>query len=395
MLMIKNKTYISIFAFLSLGLLGLTFAFAGASLSAMKDFFLVDIQRAGMISAVLQLGFATFCLFGGMLADFIRKDRILSIGTFLLGIATMLVGRWGLFGVHLAIVAVMGVGCGFLFVGSNTLIVDLFSKRRGTFLNILHFVFAVGSLIGPLIMGSILSRGQRWQTAYRYEGAVALFIAVVFCTTDANEWRGFSSKRLSELWSMIRGRKFFFLMLTGFFAIGLQFSVMYLMVIYLQEAKGLSISYASLALSAFYILLGVGRLVCSTLVVRVSQWKLVLFLLISFVALLAVGWATDGGAAAIAFGLMGLSCSGLTPILLSLTSSVLDSRFRGTALGFFAMCGGLGGMAITYLATALSKRIGLENGILLIVVLSLVTVLFYAVTFRRMKNNDEKTLDSA
>ena len=383
--MIKNKAYISVFTFLSLGLLGLTFAFAGASLSAMKDFFLVDIRQAGMISAILQLGFATFCLIGGILADFLRKDRILSIGALLLGIATMLIGRSGLFSVHLAIVAAMGIGCGFLFVGSNTLVIELFSEKRGTFLNILHFVFAVGSLVGPLIMGSALSRGQRWQTAYRYEAAVALFIAAVFCTTDVTEWRAVSKKRLSELWSMITGRKFFFLMLTGFFAIGLQFSVMYLMVIYLQEAKGLSISYASLALSAFYILLGFGRLVCSALVVRVSQWKLILFLLISFVVFLAAGWAMDGGAAAIAFCLTGFSCSGFTPILLSLTSSVLDSRFRGTALGFLSMCGGLGGMVITYFATALSKSIGLENGILLIVVLSFFTLLFYAVTFGRLR----------
>ncbi|MBN2323483.1 MAG: MFS transporter [Spirochaetes bacterium] len=388
--MIKNKTYISIFTFLSLGLLGLTFAFVGASLSAMKAFFLLDIRRAGMITAILQLGFAPFCLFGGILADFFRKDRILSIGTLILGIATMLIGRSGSFGLHLAILAVMGVGCGFLFVGSNTLVVDLFSEKRGTFLNILHFVFAVGSLVGPLIMGSLLSRGQRWQTAYRYEAAVALFIAAIFFTTNAGEWRTVTKKRLSELWNMIMGKKFILLMLTGFFAIGLQFSIMYLTVIYLQEAKGLSISYASLALSVYYILLGTGRLICSALVVRVSQWKLILFLLVSLAVFLIAGWALKGGQAAVAFSLTGLSSSGLMPILLSLTSSVLDSRFRGTALGFLAMCGGLGGMAITYCATALSKQIGLENGILLIVVLSLFTVLLYAATLKWMKKNEEK-----
>jgi len=384
--MIKNKAYISVFTFLSLGLLGLTFAFMGASLSAMKGFFLVDIRRAGMISAILQLGFATFCMFGGILADFIRKDRILSLGTFLLGIATLLIGRSGYFGLHLLIVAVMGVGCGFLFIGSNTLVVDLFSEKRGTFLNILHFVFAVGSLVGPLIMGSILSRGQRWQIAYRYQGAISLFIAAVFVTTDVTEWRTVSKKRLVDLLWMIRGKKFFLLMITGFFAIGLQFSVMYLMVIYLQEVKGLSISYASLALSVFYILLGIGRLACSALVVRVSQWKMILVLLISLHLFLIAGWVLDGGAAALPFALTGLSCSGLMPILLSLTSSVLDSRFRGTALGFLAMCGGLGGMTITWLATALSKQIGFDRGILLVVVLALFTVLLYVVTFRAMKD---------
>ncbi len=384
--MIKNKAYISVFTFLSLGLLGLTFAFMGASLSAMKGFFLVDIRRAGMISAILQLGFATFCMLGGVLADFIRKDRILSLGTFLLGIATLLIGRSGYFGLHLLVVAVMGVGCGFLFIGSNTLVVDLFSEKRGTFLNILHFVFAVGSLLGPLIMGSILSRGQRWQVAYRYQGAISLFIAAVFMTTDATKWRTVSKKRLVDLLGMIKGKKFLLLMLTGFFAIGLQFSVMYLMVIYLQEVKGLSISYASLALSVFYILLGIGRLVCSALVLRVSQWKLILFLLISLLLFLIGGWALKDGAAAIPLALTGLSCSGLMPILLSLTSSVLDSRFKGTALGFLAMCGGLGGMTITWLATALSKQIGFERGILLVVVLALFTVLFYVATFRVIKD---------
>jgi MFS family permease len=384
--MIKNKAYISVFTFLSLGLLGLTFAFMGASLSAMKGFFLLDIHRTGMISAILQLGFATFCMFGGILADFIRKDRILSLGTFLLGIATLLIGRSGHYGLHLLVVSVMGVGCGFLFIGSNTLVVDLFSEKRGTFLNILHFVFAVGSLVGPLIMGSILSRGQRWQIAYRYQGAISLVIAAVFVTTDVTKWRTVSKKSLVNLWGMIKGKKFLLLMLTGFFAIGLQFSVMYLMVIYLQEVKGLSISYASFALSVFYILLGMGRLACSALVVRVSQWKLILFLLVSLLLFLIAGWAFDCGAAAVPFALTGLSCSGLMPILLSLTSTVLDSRFRGTALGFLAMCGGLGGMTITWLATALSKQIGFDRGILLVVVLALFTVLLYVVTFRAMKD---------
>jgi hypothetical protein len=50
------------------------------------------------------------------------------------------------------------------------------------------------------------------------------------------------------------------------------------------------------------------------------------------------------------------------------------------------MCGGLGGMTITWLATTLSKHIGFERGILLVVVLALFTILFYVVAFRAIED---------
>lgn len=386
--MIRNKAFVAVFTFVSLGLLGLTFAFVGASLPAMKAFFRINLRQAGLVSAVLQLGFAITCFLGGIVSDFVRKDRLLSLGTILLGAGALLLARWENFGLNCFILAVMGIGCGFLFISSNTLVVEIFPDRRGTYLNIHHFFFAIGSLIGPLIIGYLLSKELEWQVAYRYQGVCSLIIALFFLLTDVHETRLNTFKKTKELWSMLSGKNFLPLMLLGFFAIGTQFSIMYLLVIYLKDVRGLSVSYASILLSVFFILLAIGRLLCSILVLRISQRKLILFLLLSLSALLWAGWLTPSLSSGAILTLTGLACSGLMPVLLSMTSMILDSRYMGTALGFLAMCGGLGGMTITYLTTVLSQRVGLRLGFGLVVAVALLTLLYYLVIQRRYRTEE-------
>ncbi|KPJ89353.1 MAG: hypothetical protein AMS17_02275 [Spirochaetes bacterium DG_61] len=386
--MIKNKVFVAVITFISLGLLGLTFAFVGASLPSMRGFFQINLRQAGLISAILQLGFAITCFLGGIISDFVRKDRLLSIGTLMLGVGTLLLGRWDRFGLNCYILGVMGIGCGFLFISSNTLVVDLFPDRRGTYLNIHHFFFAIGSLIGPLIIGYLLSKELRWQTAYRYQGVSSLVIALFFLLTEVHEEKQNMPKKAREIWRMLSGKNFFPLMMLGFFAIGIQFTIMYLLVIYLEDVRGLSVSYASILLSIFFILLAIGRLLCSALVLRISQRKLIFFLLLSLSTLLWVGWLIPSQSSGAVLALTGLACSGLMPVLLSMTSMILDSRYMGTALGFLAMCGGLGGMTITFLTTVLSQRVGLRLGFGLVSAVAFLTLLYYFVIQRRYRKEE-------
>ena len=165
--MIKNRFLIAGFTFISLGLLGLTFSFVGVSLPYLQIFFAIEIGRTGLLSAIVQLGFALMCFFGGVISDLLNKDKLLMAGCIFLGLSSLFFGMNKVFLINSVILAFMGSGCGFIFISSNTLVVELFPEKRGTYLNIHHFFFAIGSLIGPLFMRYVISNNLRWQLPYR------------------------------------------------------------------------------------------------------------------------------------------------------------------------------------------------------------------------------------
>src|SRR6185503_16376624 len=50
-------------------------------------------------------------------------------------------------------------------------------------LNLLHACYGVGASLGPLIMTSVLSRGQPWQRGYAVVGVAQLVLAASFAST--------------------------------------------------------------------------------------------------------------------------------------------------------------------------------------------------------------------
>lgn len=380
--MFDSRALITGAAFLASGLNGITFAFLGTSLPAMRAFMEIDFGQAGLFMAMMQAGLAVAALIGGLLSDIVRIEKVMMLGCLFLGGGSFFLGIGANFYTNLGMMALIGVGVGFAVSSSNALLVGMYQKRKGMILNVHHVFFGIGSLVGPLIMGSILVRDLRWQNAYSGLSLVmfGLFLVFSLVRLPASEQRG-SSFSGNQVMALLADRFFLLITIIGALAIGTQFSVMLLAVSFLSEAKSISIANASIVLSLFFVGLVIGRLVCSRLSLYLCNSKILLFLTLFQAFMLLLVWLGDSRTSMVSVAFCGLACSGLYPCFLALTGT-LYYRVSGTALGILTTTAGLGGIIICWLTGIVSEEANVQLGFIVPVLCSMIAFLVYTTIYR-------------
>ncbi|NOQ96597.1 MAG: hypothetical protein GQ561_00370, partial [Calditrichae bacterium] len=92
-------------------------------------------------------------------------------------------------------------------------------------------------------------------------------------------------------------------------------------VVYLNENRGIPLTTASLALSAFWAMIAMGRLLVSVLLIKVSSQSIWLFLpVLMIAAFFMMPFATNGLAGILLFSLAGLACSAFFPLSVDLVT---------------------------------------------------------------------------
>ncbi len=365
----------------------MSFAFVGASLPQLIAEFGISIGRASLAPATVQISYAILCFAGGIVADFVAKRRILVVGLLVVAIGAGIVGLSETFWINLFAFGLVGIGGGIVFISSNLLVIELFPENPGSFLNIHHLVFAICSFIAPVVMSYSITSGAGWQMAFRGLSGLAILLIVMLVGNrhplvhptpppPGNRWKS----RVDAL----RSRNSRFVVLLTFFAIGSQFTIMFLAVTFLADAKSFPVPLASTVLSGFYVLLAVGRLTCSVLVRRYSN-RLILSVLLSLLSLsIMVAILGNPQVAGWAIVVTGLASSGLYPSILAMASDLTHTTSRGTVIGSLSMAGGVGGMLITQLTAGVSEAVGIAGGFWIIFATATGTLLFLSIRGRRL-----------
>ena len=380
--MLKKRSVIAVPTFISSGLIGSFHAFWGTTLPVLRAFLDLNIEQATVLTAYNQAGQAIACLLGGLLCDRIRRDKILLIGCLVLGSGAFILGGLKSYVANIILIFWMGLGCGLMLSSSNAFLVGLFPDRKGSILNIHHSVYGAFSLLSPLVMAALIQAQTHWRYGYVGLGWMLLAVCIFFFFTKAptvrtNERTPFF-KDASRLFS---GSNFVPLLLIATFAVGAQIAVMFLAVTYLMEAKGLGIIEAGTVLSAFFVCIFAGRIICSWLSLHMSSSRIILILLFLQFAGLLVAWQASGWISAAALAISGLGCSGIFPSLLALTGT-LFFNVAGTSLGVLAAMNGVGGMFIVWMVGLLSQRVSVQFGFVAIVLASLAGVVVHLLKYK-------------
>ncbi|MEJ2731437.1 MAG: MFS transporter [Deltaproteobacteria bacterium] len=380
--MLKKRSVIAVPTFFSLGLMGSFHAFWGTTLPVLRTFLDINIEQATVLTAYNLAAQAVACMLGGLLSDLMRRDKILLIGCLLLGSGAFILGGPRSYVANIILVFWMGLGCGLMLSSSNALLVGLFPDRKGTILNIHHSVYGAVSLISPLVMAALLQAGTGWQRGYVGLGWVLMAVCNFFLFTTVPTVRNNDrTPFLKDARGLFSSGNFVPLLLIATFAVGAQIAVMFLAVTYLVEAKGLNIIEASTVLSAFFVCIFAGRIICSWMSFHMSSTRIVLILLFLQLAGLLVAWQASGWLSAIAVAISGLGCSGIFPSLLALTGT-LFFNVAGTSLGVLASTVWIGGMFIVWMAGLLSQRVNVQWGFVAIVLASLAGVFVHSLKYR-------------
>gem|GEM_PF-596092 len=387
--LIQNRLLITAANFLAIGCMGMSFGFLGPSLPSLRDFLRVDLESAGLFTAGIQFGYGLMGTVGGILSDLFRGERVLVCGCVFLGGGAFFFGLWESYALNLLLVTFIGIGSGLILSSSHVVLVGLYPQRKGSILNIHHIFSASGSLIAPLIIGYFLSRHWRWQYGYEGLGFFVLSLAVFFTFVRAPRGEARNRIQFSLIGRLAKQRNFILLVLVDFLSMGTQFSVIYLSVTFLKEAKGFSVVTASAVLSAFFVLMILGRLVCGWLGPRTLNSRIILILLSSLVIISLVGWKGHGWVSAVGIMMTGLAISGIFPSLVALTGEIYHDM-AGTAMGFIVMMSGLGGMFFCWLTALISQKTDLGFGFIVPVTSAIIAFALFLVQYRPLLQGEQE-----
>jgi fucose permease len=184
--------YIAILiAYLSFVVLGLPSAMLGIAWSSDKwpsiqRTFNLSLDAVGALLLAFTVGYSLASFLGGRLYARFNSSTLFLVGSLisaaaLLGYGTM--PSWWLF---VACGTLLGLGSGILDSGMNIYFAAVYDARL---MNWLHACFGIGTVIGPLIMTTILSHsGGMWQTGYLV-GAGAYALAGLLFLLTRSRWR--------------------------------------------------------------------------------------------------------------------------------------------------------------------------------------------------------------
>lgn len=393
--MFKKRSVIAVPTFISLGLMGAFHAFWGTSLPTLRTFLDINIEKAALLTTYNLAGQAVACLVGGLLCDLIRRDKVLLLGCVLLGSGTFFLGATTALTPNIFVVVWMGLGCGFILSGSNALLVGMFPDRKGSIMNLHHSIYGGISLVSPLVMGYLISSGVRWQYGYGGLGCLLAAAGIFFIFTEVPHTRnGSAANFCSDAGKLLMDRNFIPLLAVSFLAIGTQIAIIFLAVTFLIEVKGLQLIEASAVLSAFFIFLFVGRLICSWLTVYFHSSKIILILIFIQLTGVFIAWQGDGAVSAAAVAISGFGCSGIFPSMLALTGT-LFFELAGTSLGILASVIWVGGMTIVWVSGLLSERISLDFGFMSMVIASSAALMIFIFKYKSLIQEEKRHDHSA
>lgn len=301
----------------------------------------------------------------------------LSGGSFFLGIGTS-------YYTNLVMLSLIGIGVGLVVSSSNAMLVGMYHERKGMILNVHHVFFGIGSLVGPLIIGSLLVHQYRWQNAYSGLSLMMFGLFLFFSLTKVPMHDQPCPKIFGDQVAALLTDKFYVLIsIISALAIGTQFSLMLLSVSFLSGAKSISIANASIVLSLFFVCLVVGRLICSRLSLYLCNAKIILFLLLFQSGIMLSIWLGDSQLSMFSVVMSGLACSGLYPCFLALTGT-LYSSVSGSALGILTTTGGLGGIFICWLTGIVSQWTDVQMGFIVPALCSLIALLIFTINYHSL-----------
>ncbi|MDR2027969.1 MAG: MFS transporter [Treponema sp.] len=139
----------------------------GVSYPLIKAEFNASYEQQGLMVSLLSSGYVFFCMVAGFfLARFGVKRALLS-GFICIALGLFAVSFMPRFWTIAAALFLVFAGFGFFEVGINALATQVFISRAALFMNLAHFFYGVGAVIGPKGAGMLTDLGNLgWRQIY-------------------------------------------------------------------------------------------------------------------------------------------------------------------------------------------------------------------------------------
>ncbi|HHU63569.1 MAG TPA: MFS transporter [Clostridiales bacterium] len=318
----KSKWAITVCLFLLILVFAVSFTMIGPMMPILINKYAIKWSQGGLISTFQSIGGILAFVFGGLLADKMKKTKLIGISFILYILSLLLISLAPVYLVLLCLFFILGLGTNLLDILANAYISDLHPERRGVVLNLLHTFFGVGAFIGPLFSSLLIEQGVHWNVVFRILGIVCgvllvLFIIITY-TMPVNTREGSQedSKNVLKLFAI---PKMWILGIIMLLYTAHQGGISTWLPTYMETSLKSTPLLSGMGLSVFWIGIILGRLACSKLTQRFSPKKLIIWGGLAGGIVLTLGLLTNSPMVLIiTAGLSGLLSGAFIPLLITI-----------------------------------------------------------------------------
>jgi len=250
----------------------------GPALPEIKTEMRVNEAIMGLIASLQSLAGA-FAIFGGFLSDKFGKVRVTSISLWTIGLGSLMISISSsiiLLGISFF---TLGIGVGFFEASINAFVSDIFREKRGLAINILHVGWSVGSTVGPLLMALMILLYGSWRLGYLVIFPIFVMLPFVLWAVTKEIFNEIDAKSELSNRSMVcrltSTLKVMPLLFLSFLLISCNLGISTWLPTILLDQGG-SLLEASLTVSMFWALVGLGRLVWAPFVDKFGYWRVLM-----------------------------------------------------------------------------------------------------------------------
>jgi fucose permease len=333
----------------------------GSIISEIIAEFALSLTAAGAFQYATMAGIAGGALFLGFLADRLGRKHTMIIGLGLYGVTSLIFAFSDQFAVFVVLLGLAGLGISVFKIGALALIGDISASTHvhTRFMNTVEGFFAVGAIVGPAIVATLITAGMSWKWLYAIAAVICLvLVAMASRVRYPQPAAGVEPASLRQAGVVMRDPLALGFSTLVVLYVAVEVAVYVWMPSYLQGYAGSLGWLPAYALTLFFVLRALGRFVGAWMLARVS-WTvaLVVFALAIFLCFLgALVLGPDD--AAWLLPLSGLFMSIVYPTLNSKGISCFPKSQHGAAAGvilfFTAAAAALGPLAMA----AVSDRYG-------------------------------------
>jgi fucose permease len=347
---------------------GLVLAVFGASLPRVIREFGWTYLAAGAVLGSGSVGFFVATLACGYLLRRFRTRTLLLAGSALAAAGLALFARSPSVLVNLACNLAIGLGQGLIEVVAELEVIHLERDGKSRLMNLMHAVFAVGAIAGPVLTAAFLARGVGWQQLFPAAAVLVaclgIYAVVLRFPADVRSLAAPGDHAGHGAFTLLRREPLLALIaLLILLYVGSELGTSNWISEYFVAALGLPAPQAAFAVSALWAGLLAGRLAISLFWHGKRHERLVLALAaactIALPLLLAV--RSPGVGFAVVF-VIGLGLSGVYPLGISLTGQHFGT---GMAVGIVTTGAGIGSFTFPLLMSGIAQAVGLRGGFLL------------------------------
>jgi DHA1 family quinolone resistance protein-like MFS transporter len=353
--MIKTLTCMMFFMF------AMTTDAVGSIIPTLIEEFGLSLSAASAFHYVPMVAIAAGGLGFGFLADRQGRKRTIILGLLLYGIGSLLFIFGNSFGFFVSLLGLSGIGVSVFKVGALALIGDVTrdSREHTTFMNTVEGFFAVGAIVGPALVATLLAAGISWKYLYVIAAAICalLMLGALFARYPATQQSTEATMTFGHTLAMLKNPYALGFSCAIMLYVAVEVAIYVWMPTWLDAYDGSFAWLATYALTLFFVLRAAGRFLGAWLLDRLA-WDTVLAVLAGGILLCFAGSLAGGTALAVwLLPLSGLFMSVMYPTLNSKGISCFPRTEHGAIAGvilfFTAFAAAAGPLAMAAVSDAL------------------------------------------